>query len=346
VESEGTGNRIHWKLPPSGDEITISQGGDFKYSSGAVIGSWNLVRDLAVYHRYTSEHLETINGGELTHVVFVPTYGYWQQAPGHTHTIQIYRGGNWGEEAERHPGTLIASQELDNADLVFFQENTITLETSVTIDASQELWIGYYCTDIDTITGNKNCAGADSGPCNNGLGNIILYDNRWRNYIDIWSDDYNWVIKGKVLTVDNVTVNIYFSGNELETNISETSFFHSNPVGEEHCYKVEVNCLEGGVSPLSNEFCIPGVGIKDNSQNSIFTLYPNPAGNELRITNYELRITGIEIFDVYGRVQKAESRKQKAEGEMVIDVSNLTAGVYFIRIIDKDGSSVQKFIKE
>jgi len=29
-------------------------------------------------------------------------------------TIQIYQGGFWGTEGERNPGTLTASQELDN----------------------------------------------------------------------------------------------------------------------------------------------------------------------------------------------------------------------------------------
>jgi len=57
------------------------------------------------------------------------------------------------------------------------------------------------------------------------------------------------------------------------------TYFHDKPTGEEHCYRVGVNCLEGGVSLLSNEVCI-----KDNSieeQANKFNIYLNPANNEL-----------------------------------------------------------------
>ena len=348
VEREGNGNRINWTLPLNGEEVTISQGGAFGGNSTA-IGPWNEIRSLGVYHRFTPEHLTAINGGLLSQVIFVPGYHIFdQQGPGHTHTIQIYSGGGWGEENLRHPGTLIASQELNNAALIFWEENTITLEIPITIDASQELWIGYFCTDIDTIPDIiKYCAGADAGPCNNGFGNIILYDNRWRTALEVFSSqDFNWVIKGIVQTVDDVTVNIHFNESIIATGFSGFSYFHNNPTGEVHCYQVEVNCLEGGVSPLSNEVCILGMGISEKEQSTRLTVYPNPANNELRITNYELRNGVIEIYDVFGRLQKAESRKQNGEKEIVIDVSKVAAGIYFIRLSDKKGFAVQRFIKE
>ena len=40
-------------------------------------------------------------------------------------------------------------------------------------------------------------------------------------------------------------------------------------------------------------------------------LYPNPTTGELRITNYELRIDNIEIFDIYGSNQSHVSRVTK-----------------------------------
>jgi len=230
--------------------------------------------------------------------------------------------------------------------LIFFQENTITLETPVPIDASQEMWLGYYCTDIDTIPGTKGFAGIDNGPYNEGFGNVLIYDNKWMTNYERNGAAYNFVIKGIVQTVENTTVNIYFNGNEVVSNLSGITYFHDNPTGEEHCYKVEVNCVEGGVSPFSNEKCIPGVGVNDNEQIAKFVVYPNPANNELRITNYELRNGVIEIYDVFGRLQKAESRKQNGEKEIVIDVSKLAAGIYFIRLSDKKGFAVQRFIKE
>jgi len=348
VEREGVGNRITWKMPPNGETVAISQGDNYAYSFGIAVGAWSEIRSAGAYHRFTPEHLAAINGGELTQVVFAPAYSTdHQQKPGHTHTIQIYMGGTWGAVGNRNPGALIFSQELDNADLIFFQENTITLTTPVPIDASQEMWLGYYCTDIDTIPDiNKGFAGCDNGPRNEGFGNVMIYENQWVTRYERTGSEYNFVIKGIVQTIDSATVNIYFNGNELVSNISGITYFHENPTEKEHCYKVEVNCLEGGVSPFSDEVCIPGMGVKDNEQIDKFVVYPNPAGNELRVASYELRVTEVEIFDVMGKKQKAESRRQKAENEMVVDVSKLAAGVYFVKLTDERGSAVQKFIKE
>ena len=92
------------------------------------------------------------------------------------------------------------------------------------------------------------------------------------------------------------------------------------------------------------ETYINNVGIKNYT--SAIQLYPNPASSELRITNYELRITNVEIFDVFGRKQKAESRKQKAEGEIVINISHLPPGVYLIKIYTEQGEMVEKIIKQ
>jgi hypothetical protein len=341
VEREGTGNRINWTMPAGNEKVEISQGCDFVDSYTGV------PEDFGVYHRFTPEDLTTVNGGKLTQVVFVPCRSTWQTEFGHTFTIQIYKGGIWGEPGNRDPGTLLVSQELNNNNLLPRQENTITLETPVTIDASLELWIGYFLTNIDSIqTQDKRSAGMDEGPRKEGFGNVIFDQNQWKTVNEINSSSFrNWHIKGIVQTIEGESVNIYFNDTKIADNVSGTTYFHPNPVGEEHCYEVAVNCFDGEVSPLSNRECIPGVGIETITNYELrITVYPNPAGNELRIRNYELRIIDIEVFDVFGRKVKGEGKKEK--GEMVIDISNLSAGVYFIRVMDEKGLSVQKFIKE
>jgi hypothetical protein len=147
-----------------------------------------------------------------------------------------------------------------------------------------------------------------------------------------------------VQTIEGESVNIYFNDTKIADSILGTTYFHDNPTGEEHCYKVEVNCLDGGNSLLSNEFCIPGVGIDDNEQIVKFTIYPNPASTELRVKSYELRVMNIEIFDVFGRKQNAEYRMQKGEMEVNVNVSNLSIGVYFVRIFDGKNFSTKKVV--
>ena len=72
--------------------------------------------------------------------------------------------------------------------------------------------------------------------------------------------------------------------------------------------------------------------------NSKFKIYPNPTTGELRIENGEWRIENVEIFDIYGRKQKAESRKQN-----VVNISHLPAGVYILKIANE---FVEKIIKK
>ena len=56
----------------------------------------------------------------------------------------------------------------------------------------------------------------------------------------------------------------------------------------------------------------------------------------------EWRMENVEVFDVFGRKQKGEGRREKGEGSIELDVSHLSAGVYFLRV---DGQTV-KIVKQ
>ena len=68
-------------------------------------------------------------------------------------------------------------------------------------------------------------------------------------------------------------------------------------------------------------------------------VYPNPTTGELRVESGELKVNNVEIFDMMGRMQKAESRK--VEGGVVMDVSHFANGIYFIKV----GNQTVKVIK-
>jgi len=87
------------------------------------------------------------------------------------------------------------------------------------------------------------------------------------------------------------------------------------------------------------------VGVADMNNYSSLRVFPNPTTGELTIDNGQLTINNVEVFDIYGRKQKAESRKQKAEGGVVIDLSPLAAGIYFVKIYTEKGIFVEKLLK-
>ena len=91
------------------------------------------------------------------------------------------------------------------------------------------------------------------------------------------------------------------------------------------------------------------VGIKQEVDiNNRLSVYPNPTTNSLQVTFSGNIIPAtcqmILVTDVLGNelIQQPYSSPSGQAGGVAIDISNLPAGVYFVRL----GSSTQKFIKE
>jgi hypothetical protein len=93
----------------------------------------------------------------------------------------------------------------------------------------------------------------------------------------------------------------------------------------------------------------PEVNIVERQFEDIL-VYPNPTSGELLITNCELRIESIEVFDIYGRKQRTENSTPFMEGlqpqdDRVVNISHLAAGVYFVKIETEQGIVYKKVIK-
>jgi len=89
---------------------------------------------------------------------------------------------------------------------------------------------------------------------------------------------------------------------------------------------------------LTREGVVTAVGEIEKGEE--ITVYPNPTGGELRVESGELRVESVEIFDLMGRRQKAEGRRQN-----VVDISDLSAGMYFVRVQTENGIITKKVVK-
>jgi uncharacterized protein YjdB len=92
--------------------------------------------------------------------------------------------------------------------------------------------------------------------------------------------------------------------------------------------------------------------IATNIENIVFdnriVVFPNPTDGQLRIMNYESRITGIEIFDLLGRLCHVETRliaSLQSSYTTILDISHLPTGMYFLRITTDKGIVTKKVIK-
>ena len=90
------------------------------------------------------------------------------------------------------------------------------------------------------------------------------------------------------------------------------------------------------------------VAINEPMRNIKVQVYPNPTNGELRIESRELKIKSLEFFDVYGKNIRINTHifPENSGNEIVINISHLSAGVYFVKVSTESGEIVKKVLKE
>ncbi len=81
----------------------------------------------------------------------------------------------------------------------------------------------------------------------------------------------------------------------------------------------------------------------ETSRNERFdiSIYPNPAGDKIKISSSNFKITCLSVFSLTG--QKIQTLIN--ENELVIDISDFTPGMYFLKIESGEERVIRKFIK-
>ena len=81
----------------------------------------------------------------------------------------------------------------------------------------------------------------------------------------------------------------------------------------------------------------------------VVLLYPNPARDymDIRVTDPDLRILGIEVYDVYGKLVRivVGANNYSPLQTIRIDVSGLAKGAYLVRIQTDKGAISKKMLK-
>ena len=83
------------------------------------------------------------------------------------------------------------------------------------------------------------------------------------------------------------------------------------------------------------------LGLNDKVQSPKLTLHPNPVTNQLYLSSSDQKIENVAIYSLTGALVK--SIKNEVES---IDVSNLKAGSYLVKVTTDQGSFTQKIIKK
>ncbi|MBR4786535.1 MAG: fibronectin type III domain-containing protein [Bacteroidales bacterium] len=105
---------------------------------------------------------------------------------------------------------------------------------------------------------------------------------------------------------------------------------------------VVANCASGqsGASNMVT-FTTQTVGINDYEQ--AISLYPNPNNGQFIVNRVQGIVNRVQIYDVYGKLLKTvEVNANTAE----LDVRELSAGMYFVRVSTEKGVVTKSFVKK
>jgi hypothetical protein len=135
-------------------------------------------------------------------------------------------------------------------------------------------------------------------------------------------------------------------GTSTTVTASTNSYTISNLTPEtEYQIQVQAVCEENNVSEWSAPISVTTlVGINSYLENSV-TLYPNPAKEYVDIrVDGDVNVTGLEVYDVYGKVVRTVVGANN-DSSIRINVSDLSAGMYFVRVTTEQGVVTKRFIR-
>lgn len=158
-----------------------------------------------------------------------------------------------------------------------------------------------------------------------------------------------FIVQNQVLTsltgLDNInadsisTLNIVGNNSLSVCEVRSVCDFLSVPVGFYDIHDNASGCYD---STEVKTAC--GVGLpEDNLSENLFTISPNPSSTQITIETAGLQTKfQISIFNLNGQ---EVIQRQITDPRMVIDISDLPGGIYFVRITGESAVGIQKFIK-
>ncbi|WP_221394731.1 T9SS type A sorting domain-containing protein [Dyadobacter sp. NIV53] len=133
--------------------------------------------------------------------------------------------------------------------------------------------------------------------------------------------EHIWKMNGKVLTETSTTIKTIESG----------SYIVNNSI----TYSAALTCF--------SDFSEPFTFIPDNKNNGMIA-YPNPSNGNITIeTVQNLTNATVQMIDSKGTVHKNFTIK-KFDSQKYFNISDLSSGIYFIRVLSKSFNAYQKVV--
>lgn len=228
--------------------------------------------------RFEPSDLTDAAGFSLSSVSFIPA----EAQSVCSYSIKVWQGGSIINDTTFNPGTLLAEQ-LITSTLQIGSLNTILLTTPISIDPTQELWIGIRC---NATAGHP--LGASENPVALNKGELIYLDSIWST-LAASNLEYNWVIIGRLSDPNNIVSGYNLYKDDVMVNASvltSTHFLDSVPTGTYEYGVTAVygnGCESDAISATivmtdypcanCNDSIIVGTGTEQNNQLPLNTYY-------------------------------------------------------------------------
>jgi hypothetical protein len=163
-----------------------------------------------------------------------------------------------------------------------------------------------------------------------------------------WSNTLGWVNDARYLDAYNAdNYNTFFADQTWQNSVwanylTETAIYDADNVEIAFTYNYYNSTGTLATSGDSIYYYLTDVlGINNmKAQQNNITAYPNPSKGifTLSITNYELGIMNVEVYNILG--EKVYSQPTAQSSSFIVDLNNQPSGVYLYRVISESGTLV------
>ncbi len=142
----------------------------------------------------------------------------------------------------------------------------------------------------------------------------------------------------------NMTAVHTFSAGTIEYYLNGELIFTGDAFGATNVEQMTfLNDNYDSVAYFDNMQVVAGLGHNQTAVDAL-QVYPNPVNNVVNIKNpSNVQVNFVTITDLNGRIVKQV--KTNAVSDIAVDLTDLSAGTYMMKMVSAQGSSVKKIIK-
>ncbi|MDD5570169.1 MAG: T9SS type A sorting domain-containing protein [Bacteroidales bacterium] len=295
----------------------------------------NQVYDAALTHQgEVTSGYETYNIYFRNNIVNNSEYSYelWGR-PSNSSLHDIYfenntcmnAGFGWGHSQRPDP---------NGTHLIFWgfvsQSNNVYIRNNIFYESSDYSSRYDNNFELTKVTIDYNCWYESSGPVARIVSTNYDFATQWTAYKTASGQDAHSIPADPLLNPDYTLTNNSPCIDTGITSIIVTEDYNQTlrPQGN----KYDIGAFE---------YIIP-TGIENKNNLNEIHIYPNPANTQITI-EFSSQYSVVSIYNLSGQ----EIKKLRAMShELRVDISNLPSGIYFVKVVNEDGVSVGKFVKE